>query len=122
MPDVMNQLWNDEEPIKDRGIEVPRWIDSEIDGTQVAAIIQGGCASGAYMPAVTYHQALATMGEFGDSIFDYIEEVYGDPSFIFGDDLSNKSWSGMAVHYLSFAVELWASAVLSALEDQEEVA
>ena len=115
---IMDKLWNDEKPIKDRGIEVPRWIDSEIDGTQVAAIIQGGCASGAYMPAVTYHEASATMEEHGDDVFDYICDAYGE----LPQPKVHESWSGIAVFYLSVAVELWASNVLSALEDQAEVA
>lgn len=52
-------LWNNEEPVADLGIEVPRWIDQDISPNDIAAICQGGCASGAYMPAVTYYQALA---------------------------------------------------------------
>lgn len=97
------KLWDDDEPVCDR-IDVPRWIEQDITGSQIAAICQGGCASGAYMPAVTYATALETMTEHGDAIFDFIENAYGrlptpDPV---------ESWAGLAVHYVSTAVDLWA--------------
>ena len=107
MPDTMTALWSTEEEVTDFGIEVPRWIDQDIGASQVAAILQGGCESGAYMPAVTYHQARETMNEYGDDVLDYLEEAYGYvPS-----PQSSESWSGIAVHYLSSAVELWASSI-----------
>lgn len=112
----MVDLWNLEEPIQSydclEDIEVPRWIDQDISPNDVAAILQGGCASGAYMPAVTYHQAIATMSEHGDAVLQYIQDALGElpkPS----DD---ESWSGMACFYLSAAVELWASYAESEIE------
>jgi len=33
---------------------IPQWIEQDITPSTVAAILQGGCESGAYMPAVTY--------------------------------------------------------------------
>jgi len=33
----------------------PAWIVNELTPYDLAAINQGGCASGAYMPAVTYY-------------------------------------------------------------------
>ena len=64
------EMWNNDDPISDLNvdIEVPGWIDQDISPQNIAAIVQGGCASGAYMPAVTYHQALETMSEYGDDI------------------------------------------------------
>ena len=67
------EIWNDDTPISalDVDIEIPRWIEQDISPQDVAAIVQGGCESGAYMPAVTYQNrqtkrlvglvALATM-------------------------------------------------------------
>lgn len=111
-------LWNDDEPIGDRfdGIEVPAWIDDDISPYDVAAIVQGGCASGAYMPAVTYNAANDTMHSWGDDVLDYISDRLGelpmpDPA---------TSWSGMACHFLSIAVELWASEAHSILESLDE--
>jgi len=86
-------------------IDVPEWISQDISPNDIAAILQGGCASGAYMPAVTYFDANQTMYQHGDDVLEYLQENYGElpkPSDI-------ESWSGMAVHYLSCAVELWAS-------------
>jgi len=71
--------------------------------SEMQGIIQGGCASGAYMPAVTYHVANSTMGEHGDNVLDYLDSQLGELPPIQG----GESWSGMAVHYLSCAVEVW---------------
>lgn len=119
---MATDLWVETE-IRELGIDVPRWIDQDITAATVAAIIQGGCSSGAYMPAVTYHQALATMQEYGDDVLQYIEDSYGSLSAT-GITLEGKSWAGIACDLLSAAVELWASSVEQevgdALEDREE--
>lgn len=103
-------MWNTETPIneiEDLDIDIPEWIESDISPSDVAAILQGGCASGAYMPAVTYYQAIQTMSEHGDDVLEYIENNIGElPS-----PPKDTSWSGLAVFYLSFAVELWAVCV-----------
>lgn len=109
----MADLWNNDEPIRALGFDVPAWIDRDITPGDVAAIMQGGCESGAYMPAVTYHQALATMTEHGDNILDYLEETMDElpvPS-------APTSWSGFACFYLSCAVEMWAFAIEPELEN-----
>jgi len=112
-------LWNTETPIhKIPGldqVDVPAWLADDISPSDVAAIVQGGCASGAYMPAVTYHQALATMGEHGDDVLEYIENALGEVP----QPKKGESWAGLACFYLSTAVELWASSVESELEDFE---
>lgn len=99
-------------PLIDLDIDVPKWIEQDITTNDVESINQGGCASGAYMPAVTYHSALKTMSECGDDVLEYIENAMGElPS-----PPQGSSWSGIAVHYLSMAVELWASSVETELE------
>ena len=112
----MANLWENDEPVSDLGIDVPRWIEQDITPYDVAAICQGGCASGAYMPAVTYWQALETMNEHGDAIFEYIEEVTGDLMCLIKSEIS-CSWAGMACSFVSFAVELWASSVEDEIND-----
>ena len=82
----------------------PDWIDP-LSPYDIAAINQGGCASGAYMPAVTYHQALATMHEHGDDVLQFIEDSYGDLPEI----PNGTPWAGIACFYLSIAVELHCS-------------
>ena len=87
--------------------DVPIWIESDITLGQMKSIVQCGCASGAYMPAVTYHEAMETMKDHGDDVLEYIENSLGEvptPSEI-------GSWSGLAVYFLSCAVELWATQV-----------
>ena len=120
----MANLWDNDDPVSNLGIDVPPWIDQDITPYDVAAICQGGCASGAYMPAVTYYQALETMNEHGDDIFEYIESIQGEILFLTDTAMC---WSGMAVFYVSFAVELWASSVedeisnaLDALADDDD--
>ena len=104
MTEAYETLWNVERPVSEF-TDVPAWVDSDIAASTLAAICQGGCDSGAYMPAVTYHDALATMSEHGDDVFGFIEERLGElPMVRVGD-----SWSGLACRYLSLAVELWAS-------------
>lgn len=113
----MTNLWEHDEPITDYlpDFDVPVWIDQDISPYDVAGICQGGCASGAYMPAVINHQAAATMGEHGDDVLQYIQDAY--------DELpaprADESWSGMAVYYLSIAVELWASLAQDELESAD---
>lgn len=88
----------------------PEWMPEAVTYYDVAAILQGGCDSGAYMPAVTYHRALETMTEHGDGVYDYIEDVApGTLETIKADHAS--SWAGLACAILSTAVELWCSGV-----------
>ena len=119
-------LWNNDTPIADldTDITIPAWIEQDITAYDVAAIQQGGCASGAYMPAVTYFDAKATMAKHGDYVTQYIEYAYGElPQPPTAPYLRNcLSWSGIAVFYLSVAVELWASTAHDALEDISDAA
>jgi hypothetical protein len=110
------EIWDCETPISELlHRDVPHWISQDISANDVIAICQGGCDSGAYMPAVTYSQARETMGEHGDDVLQYIEDNMGElPAVPHG-----KSWSGIAVFYLSVAVELWAGGIMSELENQD---
>jgi len=113
-------LWNNETPIAelDTDITIPAWIEQDITPYDVASICEGGCASGAYMPAVTYSNAVEVMAEHGDEVTQYIEDAYGELPQIPAD----SSWSGIAVFYLSVAVELWASMAHDTLEDLSDAA
>ena len=82
----------------------PAWITQELDIADIQAIQQGGCASGAYMPAVTYYDALETMRRHGDEVIEYLSDNYGDMPVPEG-----LSWSHLNVYFLSSAVECWAS-------------
>ena len=110
-------IWNTDTAIRvidGLNIYIPGWIDDDISPADVAAILQGGCASGAYMPAVTYHTAAKIMEWSGDDVLQYIEDALGDLPNVAG-----QGWSQMACTYLSCAVELWASSVESQLEEFE---
>ena len=82
----------------------PEWLDYELSIADIQAIQQGGCESGAYMPAVTYGRASEVMAEYGDEVLEFIESHYEllRPT-------EGMSWSQIASFYLSVAVELWAS-------------
>jgi len=84
----------------------PDWItcNQSLDFADIQAIQQGGCESGAYMPAVTYYTASQTMAIHGDDVLQYIEDSLGE----IPDLPKDSSWSGIAVFFLSYAVELWA--------------
>ncbi len=110
------EIWNCETPVADLLCgRIPEWIEQDISPYDVIAITQGGCASGAYMPAVTYYRAAHTMAKHGDDVLDYITDNLGELPAI----PSDTSWSGLACLYLSCAVELWAGAVLEQLYDLE---
>ena len=112
---MYESLWNNDSPVKDLGLDVPSWFDQAITPCDFAAVCQGGCESGAYMPAVTYHEALAIMSEHGDNVLDFIEEALGEvqlPDWGWG-----FSWSGLACHFLSVAVELWCGGIADELEE-----
>jgi hypothetical protein len=110
------EIWNCGTPISELlDCGVPSWIQQDISPNDVAAISQGGCASGAYMPAVTYYNARETMNEHGDDVLQYIEDQLGELPAV----PSGESWSGIAVFYLSAAVELWASAIMPELESHD---
>jgi len=114
--DYGTALWEDE--INPDPAEIPAWIDPEYaNGNDIAAIVQGGCESGAYMPAVTYWQALQTMNEHGDDVLQYIDDV---GCTVDGADLVPMSWAGMACHLLSMAVEIWAHSTYAELEAKHE--
>ena len=106
-------LWEDENPVTRFDIDVPQWIEQDISPNTLMAIEQGGCASGAYMPAVTYYDAKKTMGEHGDDVLQYIQDTYGE----LPKPQNDESWAGMAVHYMSVGVELWAGVTLQELRD-----
>jgi hypothetical protein len=84
-------------------VDQPAWITEHLSGADIAAIRQGGCASGAYMPAVTYWQAGETMAEYGDDVLQFLEDAFGElPTVPHGE-----SWMGIAAFFLSTAVECW---------------
>ena len=118
-----------EQYIQADDIEVPAWVESIKErmypGTEVVwvrdieAICEGGCSSGAYLPAVTYYQALRTMRDHGDEVLSYIWEQLGEvPGIDFAT--TYPAWSNIACHYLSLAVELWAHSVMCEIESADE--
>ena len=110
------EIWNCDRNLADvLGVDVPAWIDADISPSTIASICQGGCASGAYMPAVTYWRAIATMADHGDDVLQYIDDVLGEMPRI----RAGESWGGICCTFLSCAVELWASDMLARLEDVE---
>ena len=113
-------LWNHETELRELGIDVPAWVEQDIDCTQIAAILQGGCESGAYMPAVTYYDARETMHEHGDAVMDY----FSDGNVEWPTVYPGGSWSLLCTYVLSGAVERWAAEVAEeaahALQAREE--
>lgn len=110
------EIWNCEAEVSELlNITQPDWIAYPLTAMDIASICQGGCASGAYMPAVTYSQALATMAEHGDDVLEYIEwafEYIPQPE-------RGEGWGQIACRYLSTAVELWAGDIMGQLEELE---
>lgn len=112
-----DEIWNCETPVVDLlGITVPGWIEQDIAASTVASIAHGGCASGAYMPAVTYYQALATMADYGDDVLECVVNLMGE----LPKPRADESWAGLACFYLSLAVELWAGDVMGQMEMRDD--
>ena len=113
-------LWNnDDVSIDTLGVTVPKWLEYGLTPADIAAINQGGCESGAFMPAVTYAIANDVMHKHGDDILEYIENDLGElPA------ATNLSWKGLAVHYFSLAVELFCynveDEIIEALKAEED--
>lgn len=110
------EIWNCETEVSDLlNITQPEWIAYPLTAMDIASICQGGCASGSYMPAVTYNRAIDTMARYGDEVLEYIDDVLGElPKF-----RSDVSWGGLCCIFLSLAVELWAGDVMAQLEELE---
>ena len=107
---------------------IPSWIDEDhfVDTlgenrvvwlSSIRDILRGGCASGSYMPAVTYYQASQTMSEHGDEGKDYCQSQGWELNQI---TLADHSWAGLACTVLSAGVELWAFALYSTIEHEGE--
>ena len=91
--------------------DVPSWIESNITCGQLAAIADGGCDGGAYLPAVTYLQAMGTMAKHGDAVLDYLSNAGVSVSF----DVEEDSWAGFACKLCAAAVTAWASCAAKAV-------
>lgn len=107
--------WKDnQDPLTESmDIQIPKWIDQDITPYHVHNINLGGCESGAYMPSVTYATASETMDQHGNEVLDYIEKHKGCLPPL----ESGVSWEGIAVHFLSHAVELWAKKIAQELDN-----
>lgn len=104
--------WQDEREVPQQ----PPWLKDiqPVTYSDCMAIRQGGCVSGAYMPAVTYRTAEEVMHKWGDDILDYLEE-YNGGECVPGPP-QQSSWAGIACYYYSYAVELFACLALEEVE------
>ncbi len=109
---VLETLYEHEELEASQFVTVPRWIEQDITLGTIAGVIEGGCDSGAYMPAVTYWQALETMNEHGSKVMGYLDSC-GAPTMEidFKHDYWAGTWAGIACKLLSAAVEYWCHGV-----------
>ena len=111
--DMLKRLYSIDRPTSELGIEPPGWIQETISTLDVAAIIEGGCKSGTYPPAVEYRQALETMNAYGDEIIEFIcNNQWEVPRF------EITSWPRGAVKILSVAVEMWCNNVAGELAER----
>ena len=96
----------------------PAYLGEHMSISDIIAVNQGGCASGACMSAVTYHKALQTMNDHYDVIELELEasgiELDNAPVI----DASN-SWANLAAFYVSLAVELWCGQFQELFENVE---
>lgn len=81
------------------------------DVAELIAIYEGGCASGAYMPAVTYFTAKKTFIEYEDKLCDYVDGYGLSLDLDKGDCFSN-----FCAKVCSAAVESWVSSFSDVIE------
>jgi len=115
-----DRLWAHPDQELPENIDIPSYATNPADGAEptthdVAAILQGGCDSGAWMPAVTYWAALETMRRDGDAVLDALSTTWADPADLID---SEGSWGAWACALVSTAVELWAASIGDDLADQ----
>lgn len=119
-------LWEHDFPVAEILGNVPNFLNSDTFGIitpyDVAGILQGGCASGSWMPAVTYGTATGILLEHESEVLDLIE---GYGAFTF--DPENESLGGFHCKLVSCGVEIWCAGVeeklieaLEALDTEEE--
>lgn len=92
---------------------IPPWIDKDIEWSTVIELQNHGCDTGIYMPAVTYHEALATINQYHREIFDFLDDYLDEI------ELPTGSWPTIAVYILSIAVELWAERLWDEMSEEE---
>lgn len=81
----------------------PDWVPVPIRLKDLMAVSWWGPEKWAYPPAHNPITAIETMTEHGEKVFDYIYVYYGHvPNFPKG-----LSWSGIAVHYLCIAINIY---------------
>ena len=85
-------------------VKVPNWISEDITPCDIAGILQGGCASGAWMDAVDYAKANEIMDEHGTEVLEFLEERFNKIPRIPNDTI----WFNVASFFLVIAVEAWA--------------
>lgn len=85
----------------------PAWCGDIDTWEEVQAIQRGGCASGAYMPAVTYRTAVERMTEHDSAVMNYLDDMGVD----LGSVNEHPSFAAIAVRLLSTAVECWADSL-----------
>ena len=111
--DMLKRLYSVNRSVSDYGIEPPHWISETISTTDVAAIIEEGCRSDTYPPAVSHAQALETMNSYGDEIIEFIcNNQWEVPRF------EITSWPHGAVKILSIGIVLWCSNVADELAER----
>jgi len=103
--EITTYLTNDERryDLHFEGI-VPDWIKQDILMYQIVNIVEGGCESGAYMPAVTYHEARRTMCLHGNAVVEYLSEYNYSVKW----NIEHSTFSNLCTELLSEAVEIWA--------------
>ena len=79
-----------------------------LSGTDIAAVIQGGCASGAWMPAVTYWQSAEILQKYEDEILELLAHAGVDMAMLISAEQDNReSYRDLGCKLVSAAVEIW---------------
>ena len=98
--------------------EFPAWVsvDHFYYLEDLKVVFENGCRSGAYMPAVIYGVAMATMAEHGQDVTDFLSDMYGDDM----PEGAPMDWSLLCVDLLSMAVEAWCGQQYNSLQEELE--
>lgn len=91
----------------------PSWLIHEIDLSDVFSIYQGGCASGAFIPAVTYHIAEAWFNTHSEDMLQYVRD--NDSNLVF--NFNELPFSEFCTRICASAVEYFVFELVNILDE-----
>jgi hypothetical protein len=113
--------WESDHDMKVELYSAPLWVDITLIGEDVSwwfDLAQHGCASGMYMPAVTYHEARDTFKRYGAEMLDFLADQQIEWHEAFAREYKDQpaDMDNLSTFICSLCIELLADHVMTACE------